>query len=128
LSPFGVFAVKFIRPVLGDVHIISFTLFVPERVQLEAVAAGRITLQKHVCRARIELPGFDRLGMHAIMRNASVSQTVVWRPKDRAAQERVKKTLSGQIVAKAIFARGTGDHAVCGRSDERQSARRDHVF
>jgi transposase len=66
---------------------ISFTLSASDRLQLEALVAGRNTPQKHVWRARIVLLSADGLGTHAIMREAGVSKTAVWRWQERFAQE-----------------------------------------
>ncbi|WP_419952166.1 IS630 family transposase [Methylobacterium sp.] len=68
---------------------ISFTLSTSDRLRLEALVADRNTSQKHVWRARIVLLSADGLGTHAIMREAGVSKTVVWRWQDRFAQEGV---------------------------------------
>ena len=68
---------------------ISFTLSAPDRLRLQALVADRNTPQKHVWRARIVLLSADGLGTHAIMREAGVSKTVVWRWQDRFAQEGV---------------------------------------
>ena len=66
---------------------ISFTLPAPDRLRLEALVADRNTPQKHVWRARIVLLSADGLGTHAIMREAGVSKTAVWRWQERFAQE-----------------------------------------
>ena len=68
---------------------ISFTLSTSDRLRLEALVADRNTSQKHVWRARIVLLSADGLGTHAIMREAGVSKTAVWRWQDRFAQEGV---------------------------------------
>ena len=68
---------------------ISFTLSAPDRVRLQALVADRNTPQKHVWRARIVLLSADGLGTHAIMREAGVSKTAVWRWQDRFAKEGV---------------------------------------
>ena len=68
---------------------ISFTLSTSDRLRLEALVADRNTSQKHVWRARIVLLSANGLGTHAIMREAGVSKTVVWRWQDRFAQEGV---------------------------------------
>src|ERR1700712_5267262 len=68
---------------------ISFTLSALDRLQLEALVAGRNTPQKHVWRARIVLLSADGLGTHAIMREAGVSKTAVWRWQERFAQESI---------------------------------------
>src|SRR3978361_2101256 len=66
---------------------ISFTLSASDRLQLEALVADRNTPQKHVWRAHIVLLSADGLGTHAIMREAGVSKTAVWRWQERFAQE-----------------------------------------
>jgi transposase len=66
---------------------ISFTLPALDRLRLEALVADRNTAQKHVWRARIVLLSADGLGTHAIMREAGVSKTAVWRWQERFAQE-----------------------------------------
>ncbi|TXN44742.1 IS630 family transposase [Methylobacterium sp. WL7] len=66
---------------------ISFTLPASVRLRLEALVADRNTPQKHVWRARIVLLSADGLGTHAIMREAGVSKTAVWRWQERFAQE-----------------------------------------
>ncbi|CAA2145071.1 hypothetical protein MBLL_04192 [Methylobacterium bullatum] len=58
---------------------ISFTLSAPHRRQLEAPVADRNTQQKHGLRPRIVLRSDDGPGTHAIMCEAGVSKTVVWR-------------------------------------------------
>ena len=72
---------------------ISFTLSTSDRLRLEALVADRNTPQKHVWRARIVLLSADGLGTHAIMREAGVSKTAVWRWQDRFAQEGVEGLL-----------------------------------
>ena len=66
---------------------ISFTLPASDRLRLEALVADRNTAQKHVWRARIVLLSADGLGTHAIMREAGVSKTAVWRWQERFARE-----------------------------------------
>ncbi|MCJ2048358.1 IS630 family transposase [Methylobacterium sp. J-070] len=66
---------------------LSFTLPASDRLRLEALVADRNTPQKHVWRARIVLLSADGLGTHAIMREAGVSKTAVWRWQERFAQE-----------------------------------------
>ncbi len=66
---------------------ISFSLAASDRLRLEALVADRNTPQKHVWRARIVLLSADGLGTHAIMREAGVSKTAVWRWQERFAQE-----------------------------------------
>ncbi len=72
---------------------ISFTLSASDRLRLEALVADRNTPQKHVWRARIVLLSADGIGTHAIMREAAVSKTAVWRWQDRFAQEGVEGLL-----------------------------------
>jgi transposase len=72
---------------------ISLTLSASDRLRLEALVADRNTPQKHVWRARIVLLSADGLGTHAIMREAGVSKTAVWRWQDRCAQEGVEGLL-----------------------------------
>ncbi|MBP1178481.1 transposase [Methylobacterium sp. PvR107] len=66
---------------------ISFSLAASDRLRLEALVAGRNTAQKHVWRARIVLLSADGLGTHAIMHEAGVSKTAVWRWQERFARE-----------------------------------------
>jgi transposase len=66
---------------------ISFSLSASDRLRLDALVADRNTPQKHVWRARIVLLSADGLGTHAIMREAGVSKTAVWRWQERFAQE-----------------------------------------
>ena len=66
---------------------ISYSLPATDRLRLEALVADRNTPQKHVWRARIVLLSADGLGTHAIMREAGVSKTAVWRWQERFAQE-----------------------------------------
>ena len=64
-----------------------------ERLRLEARVADRNTPQEHVWLALIVLLSVDGLGTHAIMREAGVSKTVVWRCQDRLAHEAVEGLL-----------------------------------
>ena len=66
---------------------ISFSLSASDRLRLDALVADRNTPQKHVWRARIVLLSADGLGTHAIMREAAVSKTAVWRWQERFARE-----------------------------------------
>lgn len=66
---------------------ISFSLSASDRLRLDALVAARNTPQKHVWRARIVLLSADGLGTHAIMREAGVSKTAVWRWQERFARE-----------------------------------------
>jgi transposase len=54
-----------------------------DRSQLDAIVADRNAPQKHVWRARIVLLTADGCGTAAIMRNAGVSKTAVWRWQER---------------------------------------------
>src|SRR5580700_4336496 len=54
-----------------------------DRVRLDAIVADRNAPQKHVWRAQIVLLTSDGCGTAEIMRNASVSKTVVWRWQER---------------------------------------------
>lgn len=56
---------------------------------MEAVIADRNTLQKHVWRCRIVLGTADALGTNAIMRDAGVAKTAVWRWQARFMVEGV---------------------------------------
>ncbi|MEA1831265.1 IS630 family transposase [Methylobacterium durans] len=68
---------------------ISFTLTTSDRNRLEALVADGNTAQKHVWRARIVLLSAAGQGTHAIMREAGVAKTAVWRWQERFAQEGV---------------------------------------
>lgn len=68
---------------------ISLTLSTSDRARLEALVADRNTLQKHVWRSRIVLLSADGHGTHAIMREAGVAKTAVWRWQERFMQEGV---------------------------------------
>src|ERR671912_318357 len=67
----------------------SITLTAPDRVRLEALVADRNTPQTHVWRARVVLLSVKGHGTHAIMREAGVSKTAVWRWQERFMQEGV---------------------------------------
>jgi hypothetical protein len=58
---------------------ISFTLNAADRLRLEAIVADRSTPQKHVWRCRIVLLIAAGIGTNAIMREARVAKTAVWR-------------------------------------------------
>jgi hypothetical protein len=58
---------------------IEITVTGPERERLEAIVAGRSSLQKHVWRARIILLTAQGLGTHAIMAATGKSKPCVWR-------------------------------------------------
>ncbi|WP_170249444.1 IS630 family transposase, partial [Methylobacterium haplocladii] len=70
-------------------HGISIALPPADRDRLAAIVGDRNTAQKHVWRARIVLLSADGLGTHAIMREAGVSKTAVWRWQERFAREGV---------------------------------------
>ena len=72
---------------------ISFTLTASDRARLEALVSDGNTLQKHVWRARIVLLSADGHGTHAIMREAGVAKTAVWRWQERFMQEGVEGLL-----------------------------------
>ena len=72
---------------------ISFTVSATERTQLEAIASGRNTPQKHVWRARIVLLTADGHGTNAIMAATGKSKTSVWRWQERFAADRVEGLL-----------------------------------
>ena len=72
---------------------ISFTLTASDRARLEALVWDRNTLQKHVWRSRIVLLSADGHGTHAIMREAGVAKTAVWRWQERFMQEGVEGLL-----------------------------------
>ncbi|WP_420604545.1 hypothetical protein [Methylobacterium sp.] len=57
----------------------SFTLSASDRFWLEALVADRNTPQKHVWHACIVLLSGDGLGTDAVMHEAGVPQTAVWR-------------------------------------------------
>ncbi len=58
---------------------ISLAVTAEDRRRLGAILADRYTPQKHVWRARIVLLTAAGAGTNAIMREAGVSKTVVWR-------------------------------------------------
>lgn len=72
---------------------ISFTLTASDRARLEALVSDRNTLQKHVWRSRIVLLSADGHGTHAIMREAGIAKTAVWRWQERFMQEGVEGLL-----------------------------------
>ena len=72
---------------------ISLTVSATERTQLEAIASGRNTPQKHVWRARIVLLTAEGHGTHAIMAATGKSKTSVWRWQERFAADRVEGLL-----------------------------------
>ncbi|EDP63182.1 putative transposase [alpha proteobacterium BAL199] len=62
---------------------ISFTVSTADRARLEAIVADRNSPQKHVWRCRIVLLTAAGLGTNAIMREAGVAKTAVWRWQER---------------------------------------------
>jgi Homeodomain-like domain-containing protein len=62
---------------------ISFTVSPVDRARLEAVVADRNSSQKHIWRCRIVLLTADGQGTNAIMREAGVAKTAVWRWQER---------------------------------------------
>src|SRR3546814_17559668 len=69
---------------------ISFTVSPADQSRLEAIVADRNSPQKHVWRCRIVLLTAAGLGTNAIMREAGVAKTAVWRWQDRFAGEGVE--------------------------------------
>ena len=72
---------------------ISFTVSSADRARLEAIVADRNSPQKHVWRCRIVLLTAAGLGTNAIMREAGVAKTAVWRWQQRFAEEGFKGLL-----------------------------------
>ena len=72
---------------------ISFTVSSADRARLEAIVADRNSPQKHVWRCRIVLLTAAGLGTNAIMREAGVAKTAVWRWQERFAEEGVEGLL-----------------------------------
>jgi transposase len=72
---------------------ISFTVSPDDRARLESIVADRNSPQKHVWRCRIVLLTAADLGTNAIMREASVAKTAVWRWQQRFAEEGVEGLL-----------------------------------
>ena len=68
---------------------VSFTVSATDRHRLEAVIADRNAPQKHVWRCRIVLGTAGGLGTTAIMREAGVAKTAVWRWQERFMAEGV---------------------------------------
>lgn len=66
---------------------ISISVSAADRRRLEAIVTDRNSAQKHVWRARIILLTDDGLGTAAIMREAGVSKTCVWRWQERFMTE-----------------------------------------
>ena len=72
---------------------ISFTVSPDDRACLESIVADRNSPQKHVWRCRIVLLTAAGLGTNAIMREAGVAKTAVWRWQQRFAEEGVEGLL-----------------------------------
>ena len=68
---------------------ISIAVTASDKARLEAIVAGRNSLQKHVCRARIILLTEAGLGTAAIMAATAASKTCVWRWQERFMAEGV---------------------------------------
>jgi transposase len=66
---------------------ISITVSECDRLRLEAVVGDRNSSQKHVWRCRIVLLTSSGLGTMAIMREAGVAKTAVWRWQERFMRE-----------------------------------------
>jgi len=73
--------------------VISFTVSPDDRARLESIVADRNSPQKHVWRCRIVLLSAAGLGTNAIMREAGVAKTAVWRWQQRFAEEGVEGLL-----------------------------------
>jgi transposase len=65
---------------------ISFDVSTSDRERLLAIVTDRNSPQKHVWRARIVLLSADGLGTAAIMQQAGVAKTAVWRWQERFMQ------------------------------------------
>ena len=68
---------------------ISIEVAAVDRVRMEAIVADRGSSQNHVWRCRIVLLTAAGLGTNAIMREAGVAKTAVWRWQERFMQEGV---------------------------------------
>ena len=68
---------------------ISIDVAAVDRAQMEAIVADRGSPQNHVWRCRIVLLTASGLGTNAIMREAGVAKTAVWRWQERFMQEGV---------------------------------------
>jgi transposase len=68
---------------------INFTVSPADQARLEAIVADRNRPQKHVWRCRIVLFTAAGLGTNAIMREAGVAKTAVWRWQERFAEQGV---------------------------------------
>jgi len=76
---------------------VSISVWPAERRRLEAIVADRMRAQTHVWRARIVLLADDGLGTAAIMCEAGVSKTCVWRWQERFMTEGVDGLLRDRI-------------------------------
>ena len=72
---------------------ISIAVTASDRRRLETVIGNRNAPQKHVWRCRIVLLTADGLGTNAIMREAGVAKTAVWRWQERFMAEGVSGLL-----------------------------------
>jgi len=72
---------------------VSISVSPADRRRLEAIVGDRKSAQKHVWRARIVLLTDDGHGTAAIMREAGVSKTCVWRWQERFMAEGVEGLL-----------------------------------
>ena len=72
---------------------VSITVGAEDRQRLAAILGDRNSPQKHVWRARIVLLTAEGLGTAAIMRQAGVSKTVVWRWQERYMTDGVEGLL-----------------------------------
>ena len=72
---------------------ISIIVSPADRRRLESIVRDRKSAQKHVWRARIVLLTDDGLGTAAVMREAAVSKTCVWRWQERFMAEGVEGLL-----------------------------------
>jgi transposase len=72
---------------------ISIVVTASDRHRLESVIADRNAPQKHVWRCRIIVLTADGLGTNAVMREAGVAKTAVWRWQERFMTEGVEGLL-----------------------------------
>ena len=72
---------------------LRFTVSPADHAHLEAIVADRNSPQKHVWRCRIVLLTAAGLGTNAIMREAGVAKTAVWRWQERYAEQGVEGLL-----------------------------------
>jgi len=86
---------------------ISIAVSPPDRRRLEAVVADRNAPQKHVWRCRIVLLTADGLGTNAIMREAGVAKTAVWRWQERFMHEGVDGLLRDKTRPSRVKPLGT---------------------